>query len=72
MFQPEVKKGAEVTHPTFGLGKVVDRFGEDDRSKVIVKFREEGEKKLSLKFANLEAKVVPVPVEGEAAPEAEA
>lgn len=66
MFQPEVKKGVEVTHPTFGVGKVLDRFGEDEKSKVIVKFREEGEKKLSLEFAKLEAKIVaPVLEEGE-------
>ncbi|MCC5875631.1 MAG: hypothetical protein JJU11_05370 [Candidatus Sumerlaeia bacterium] len=73
MFQPEVKKGVEVTHATFGVGKVVERYGEDEQSKVIVKFREEGEKKLSLKFANLEAKIVaPVLEEGEGTEGAEA
>lgn len=64
MHQPEIKKNAEVTHPIFGLGKVLERYGEDEKSKVIVKFREEGEKKLSLAFAKLEAKVV-LPVESD-------
>lgn len=62
MYLPEIKKNAEVTHPLFGIGKVLERYGEDERSKVIVKFREEGEKKLSLAHAKLEAKIT-VPAE---------
>jgi len=50
---PDIQVGAIVHHSTFGAGKVVNRIGTDERSKVVVKFREEGEKKLSLKMANL-------------------
>lgn len=54
MYRPEIKSGAVVRHPKFGMGKIAIRYGEDELSKVIVKFQEEGEKKLSLKYATLE------------------
>ncbi len=57
MFQPEIKPSVIVHHPRFGAGKVLARFGEDELSKVIVKFQEEGEKKLSLKLAKLVADI---------------
>lgn len=66
MFQPEIKTGVIVNHGKFGSGKVMARFGEDELSKVIVKFQEEGEKKLSLKYAKL---VADIPEEPEATEE---
>jgi len=50
---PDIVNNAQVNHPTFGVGKVVLRTGTDENSKAIVKFKEEGEKKLSLKHAEL-------------------
>jgi len=50
---PEVQAGVQVYHPTFGVGKVVVRTGSDENSKALVKFKEEGEKKLALKHAHL-------------------
>ncbi|MCB2154034.1 hypothetical protein KQI84_04060 [bacterium] len=50
---PEIQNNAQVHHPKFGIGKVLLRTGMDERSKAIVKFKEEGEKKLALKFAGL-------------------
>jgi len=60
-YLPEVKPTVVVRHPRFGVGKVVSRYGEDEKSKVIVKFQEEGEKKLLLRLAKLtvDAPVVP-------------
>jgi hypothetical protein len=49
----DVVVNAQVIHPTFGPGKVLSRTGEDDNSKAIIKFKEEGEKKIALKYANL-------------------
>ena len=70
MFQADIKAGAAVRHPKFGLGKIVARYGEDELSKVIVKFQEEGEKKLLLKKAKLEVDAPEeeplAPAEGEA------
>ncbi len=53
MAWPEIQNNAQVRHPRFGVGKVVMRMGTDEKSKAIVKFKEEGEKKLALRFANL-------------------
>lgn len=50
---PDIQNNVQVHHPTFGVGKVVLRSGTDENSKAIVKFKEEGEKKLSLKIASL-------------------
>ncbi|HMX62230.1 MAG TPA: hypothetical protein PKD58_04120 [Candidatus Sumerlaeota bacterium] len=69
MFQPDVKAGAVVRHKKFGVGKVAVRYGEDELSKVIVKFQEEGEKKLALKQAKLEVDL-PEPEPVPAAPSA--
>ena len=52
---PDIINNAQVHHPTFGIGKVLLRTGTDERSKAIVKFKEEGEKKLMLKYADLTA-----------------
>lgn len=64
MYQPDVKPTAVVRHKKFGVGKVTARFGEDELSKVIVKFQEEGEKKLSVKYAKLDVDL-PEPKEPE-------
>jgi hypothetical protein len=50
---PDIVNNATVHHPTFGVGRVLLRTGEDEKSKAIVKFKEEGEKKLALRFARL-------------------
>ncbi|MDK2971203.1 MAG: hypothetical protein PWP23_958 [Candidatus Sumerlaeota bacterium] len=67
---PDIVNNAQVNHPTFGPGRVLLRTGEDEKSKAIVKFKEEGEKKLALRFAKLTVdKVEEEPVaekEGEA------
>ena len=57
MFQPEAKPGATVHHKKFGTGKITARFGEDELSKVIVKFVEEGDKKLALKQAKMDVDI---------------
>lgn len=54
MYRPEIKSGVIVRHPKFGVGKIAARYGEDEISKVIVKFQEEGEKKLALQYSGLE------------------
>ncbi|MBI5154762.1 hypothetical protein HZA57_05950 [Candidatus Poribacteria bacterium] len=64
---PEIQNNVQVHHPQFGLGKVLLRTGSDDNSKAIVKFKEEGEKKLLLRLARLtvdrvEDEPAPVPV----------
>lgn len=50
---PDVVNNVQVHHPVFGPGKVILRTGSDDHSKAIVRFKEEGEKKLALRFARL-------------------
>ncbi len=50
---PDIQNNVQVHHPSFGLGKIVIRTGTDENAKAIVKFKEEGEKKLALKHANL-------------------
>jgi len=61
---PDIQNGVQVNHPTFGVGKVVVRTGRDEHSKALVKFKEEGEKKLALKHAGLTVdKVEEEPVE---------
>ena len=50
---PDIVLNAQVHHPDFGVGKVIMRTGSDENSKAVVKFKEEGEKKLALRFARL-------------------
>lgn len=51
---PDVVNNATVRHPQFGAGKVMLRTGSTEKNaKAIIKFREEGEKKLALRFAKL-------------------
>lgn len=57
MFKPEIKPSAVVHHPKFGSGRVVARYGEDEKSKVIIRFQEEGEKKLAIAIAPLEVDI---------------
>ena len=45
--------GVRVMHPKFGKGKILQRIGNDANSKVVVFFKNQGQKKLMLRFANL-------------------
>jgi DNA helicase-2/ATP-dependent DNA helicase PcrA len=45
--------GAQVLHPKFGPGKIINRSGEASEVKVTVFFPKTGQKKLLLKFAKL-------------------
>lgn len=66
VYYPEIQNNVQVRHPKFGLGKVILRMGEGEQtSKAIVRFKEEGEKKLSLRYAKL---VADIPVPDPAAP----
>ena len=52
-FEP-LDVGDKVKHPKFGTGTVMQRFGENENQKVIVKFGAEyGEKKLVTRLANM-------------------
>lgn len=48
-----IRPGMAVIHATFGPGKVIQTEGEGDRAKVVVFFRQVGQKKLLLRLANL-------------------
>ncbi|HSD28622.1 MAG TPA: UvrD-helicase domain-containing protein [Vicinamibacteria bacterium] len=50
----EIRPGARVRHPLFGLGTVLRREGEGDDLKVTVSFPGAGTKKLVARFAGLE------------------
>ncbi|MCP4482131.1 MAG: UvrD-helicase domain-containing protein [bacterium] len=47
-------KGNRVSHPNFGLGRVINISGSGDRKTVIVRFNSGAEKRLLLKYAKLE------------------
>jgi hypothetical protein len=50
----DIQNNVQVHHPKFGIGKVMLRTGADEKtSKAIVRFKEEGEKKLALRYARL-------------------
>ncbi len=49
----DLKVGNEVLHDRFGKGVVLSIEGDPDNAKAIIKFENEGEKKLLLKFAKL-------------------
>ncbi|MFQ5648442.1 MAG: ATP-dependent helicase [bacterium] len=51
---PPLYVGCEVKHPRFGIGKVISRQGEGENMKITVKFYQAGEKRLLVKYANLE------------------
>lgn len=59
----DIQTNVQVRHPKFGVGKVLLRIGEDENSKAIVRFQEEGEKKLALKYAKLVKDQIDEPVE---------
>jgi len=46
--------GVQVMHPKFGKGKILQRIGTDKNSKVVVFFKNRGQKKLMLRFAKLQ------------------
>jgi len=51
---PNIYVGCEVKHPTFGMGKITRKEGNGEQMKIVVKFYDVGEKKLVVKYANLE------------------
>lgn len=51
---PQIYVGCEVKHPTFGLGKIKRKEGNGENTKIVVNFYDSGEKKLVVKYANLE------------------
>jgi DNA helicase-2/ATP-dependent DNA helicase PcrA len=52
---PDLRPGARVRHPLFGVGTVLRREGDGDELKVTVSFPGVGAKKLVARFAGLEA-----------------
>lgn len=65
---PDIVNNAQVRHPKFGVGRVLLRTGTDEKSKAVVRFKEEGEKKLALRFARLTADRVEEEPPAEGAP----
>ncbi len=53
-FVDRLYPGARVRHPDFGIGVIRERTGSGDNLKVVVKFNGVGEKKLLVKYAQLE------------------
>ncbi len=51
--QEEFEIGNQVQHPKWGEGTILYKSGSGDRTKLIVIFSEEGQKKLLLKYAQL-------------------
>jgi hypothetical protein len=49
----EFEIGDSVKHPKWGIGTVLYKTGSGNRTKLIVIFPEEGQKKLLLKYAKL-------------------
>ncbi|HLC22083.1 MAG TPA: UvrD-helicase domain-containing protein [Candidatus Methylomirabilis sp.] len=54
VFLDRLYPGARVRHPDFGIGVIRERTGSGDNLKVVVKFNGVGEKKLLVKYAQLE------------------
>ncbi len=50
----EIVRGREVKHELFGLGKIVQTDGHGENMKITVRFYEAGEKRLVVKYANLQ------------------
>jgi len=50
----EMKRGAKVRHPTFGVGTILSVEPLDDDTKLVVKFLSVGQKTLRARFAKLE------------------
>jgi DNA helicase-2/ATP-dependent DNA helicase PcrA len=48
-----LQKGDNVKHAKFGSGTIIDRVGTGDATKILVKFVDEGEKRLLAKYAKL-------------------
>ncbi|MFQ5769797.1 MAG: 3'-5' exonuclease, partial [bacterium] len=51
---PEISVGMEVKHELFGVGKILNKEGYGENMKITVKFYDVGNKKLVVKYANLE------------------
>lgn len=50
----EIVRGREVKHELFGLGKIVHTDGHGENMKITVRFYDAGEKRLVVKYANLQ------------------
>ncbi len=50
----ELRVGSRVRHPKFGTGTVISRDGHGENLKVTVDFHEAGQRRLMVKYANLE------------------
>ncbi len=57
-----LQKGDHVKHPKFGEGTIIDRIGTGDATKLIVKFVDEGERRLLARYAKLK-KLQPIETE---------
>src|SRR5574337_880066 len=53
-FVDRLYPGARIRHPDFGVGGIRERGGSGDDLKIVVKFNGAGEKKLMVKYAQLE------------------
>jgi len=53
-FVDRLHPGVRVRHPDWGVGVIRERSGNGDSLKVIVRFNGVGEKKLLVKYAQLE------------------
>ncbi|MDE2060357.1 MAG: UvrD-helicase domain-containing protein, partial [candidate division NC10 bacterium] len=53
-FVDRLYPGARIRHPDFGIGVIRERSGSGDDLKVVVRFNGAGEKKLMVKYAQLE------------------
>jgi len=54
-FIDRLRRGARVRHPDWGIGVICERSGSGDDLKIIVRFNGVGDKKLVVKYAQLEA-----------------
>jgi hypothetical protein len=45
--------GDKVEHPVFGIGQVLAFIGDGERLKLLIKFRDHGEKKIAVRHARL-------------------
>ena len=64
-----LQPGDRVRHPKFGEGQIIQRVGAGLKTKLLVAFPEEGEKRLMARYAKLK-KVQPMETEQPSAPDA--
>jgi hypothetical protein len=51
--QEQFEYGDKVEHPIFGLGSVIGFLGDGERLKLLIKFRDSGEKRIAVKYGRL-------------------